>query len=179
MIDNFCETILSRLKKCLPAERPILLHEPFFDGNEWEYVKECIDTTIVSSVGDFVNKFEKMLVDFTGNKFAIATVNGTSALHIALMLAGVQKGDEVLVPALTFVATANAVVDIKLLQRPPVEVWEIIFNDVLDASTGHHRQHFFDPPLVLVAKADVRIQATSSVNNVEVDGGFDIILAPE
>jgi perosamine synthetase len=85
------------------------LHEPRFAGNEWAYLKECLDSTFVSSVGKFVDRFEADLAAFTGAKHAVAVVNGTAALHIALKLAGVQAGDEVLIPALTFVATANAV----------------------------------------------------------------------
>jgi perosamine synthetase len=88
----------------------VALHEPEFDGNEWDYVKECLDTNFVSSVGRFVDRFERDLERYTGSKHAIAVSNGTSALHISLLLAGVEQGDEVLVPALTFVATANAVV---------------------------------------------------------------------
>jgi aminotransferase in exopolysaccharide biosynthesis len=88
---------------------PVVLHEPSFNGNEWLYLKECLDSTFVSSVGKFVDRFEHDLVKFTGAKYAIAVVNGTAALHIALKLAGVQAGDEVLVPALTFIATTNAV----------------------------------------------------------------------
>ena len=89
--------------------RNVPLHEPSFDGNEWIYLKECLDSTFVSSVGKFVDRFESDLVNLTGAKNAIAVVNGTAALHIALKLAGVVSNDEVLVPALTFVATANAV----------------------------------------------------------------------
>lgn len=88
---------------------PSVLHEPIFNGNEWLYLKECLDSTFVSSVGKFVDRFEDDLAQFTGAKHAVAVVNGTAALHIALKLAGVQAGDEVLIPALTFVATANAV----------------------------------------------------------------------
>jgi perosamine synthetase len=88
---------------------PVALHEPSFSGNEWLYLKECLDSTFVSSVGKFVDRFELDLANFTGVKHAVAVVNGTAALHIALKLAGVQAGDEVLIPALTFVATANAV----------------------------------------------------------------------
>jgi perosamine synthetase len=86
------------------------LHEPEFDGNEWEYVKECIDSNYVSSVGKFVDKFERDLETYTGAKHAIAVSNGTAALHISLLLAGVEQGDEVLIPSLTFIATANAVI---------------------------------------------------------------------
>jgi len=88
---------------------PVTLHEPSFIGNEWLYLKECLDSTFVSSVGKFVDRFEYDLTKFTGAKYAIAVVNGTAALHIALKLAGVQTSDEVLVPAITFVATSNAV----------------------------------------------------------------------
>jgi perosamine synthetase len=85
------------------------LHEPRFRGNEWIYLKECLDSTFVSSVGKFVDRFEDELAAYTGAKRAIAVVNGTAALHISLILAGVEAGDEVLLPALTFIATANAV----------------------------------------------------------------------
>jgi perosamine synthetase len=87
----------------------VALHEPCFAGNEWAYVKECLDSTFVSSVGKFVDRFEAELAAFTGAKHAVAVVNGTAALHIALRLAGVRPNDEVIIPALTFVATANAV----------------------------------------------------------------------
>jgi perosamine synthetase len=88
---------------------PVALHEPSFDGNEWTYIKECLDSTFVSSVGKFVDRFELDLASYTGAKHAVAVVNGTAALHIALKLAGVRTGDEVLVPALTFIATTNAI----------------------------------------------------------------------
>ena len=88
---------------------PVALHEPCFAGNEWAYLKECLDSTFVSSVGKFVDRFEADLAAYTGAKYAVAVMNGTAALHVALRLAGVQPGDEVLIPALTFVATANAV----------------------------------------------------------------------
>lgn len=88
---------------------PVALHEPSFNGNEWKYLKECLDSTYVSSIGKFVDRFEYELSNFTGAKHVVAVVNGTAALHIALKLAGVKANDEVLVPALTFVATANAI----------------------------------------------------------------------
>lgn len=102
--------IVSLIKSCLPKTgKTIGLHEPCFFGSEWQYVKECLDTGWVSSVGKYVDKFEDMLAEFTGVKRAVAVVNGTSALHIALKLAGVEENDEVLIPAFTFIATANAV----------------------------------------------------------------------
>jgi aminotransferase in exopolysaccharide biosynthesis len=85
------------------------LHEPRFGGNEQRYVQECILSTFVSSVGTYVERFEHALANYTGARRAIAVVNGTAALQVALKLAGVQPNDEVIVPALTFVATANAV----------------------------------------------------------------------
>ncbi|MEE4257633.1 MAG: LegC family aminotransferase [Bacteroidales bacterium] len=87
----------------------IPLHEPRFIGNEKKYLSECIDTNFVSSVGEFVDRFEQKCAEYTGAKYAVAAMNGTSALHIALKLAGVQHGDEVITQALTFIATANAI----------------------------------------------------------------------
>ena len=87
----------------------IPLSVPEIRGNEWKYVKECLDTNWVSSVGSYVDRFEKMVAEQAGTKYAIATVNGTAALHIALLLAGVQADDEVVVPTLTFIAPANAI----------------------------------------------------------------------
>jgi len=91
------------------AARPVPLHVPTFAGKEWEYVKECIDTGWVSSVGAYVTRFEEDMARYTGAKHAVAVGTGTAALHIALLMAGVKAGDEVLCPSLTFVATANAV----------------------------------------------------------------------
>jgi len=102
------EEVLKAIRSVVGAGQ-ISLHEPSFEGNEWKYLKECLDSSYVSSVGKFVDQFEKDLAEFTGAKHAISVVNGTAALHIALRLAGVKAGDEVLIPALTFVATANAV----------------------------------------------------------------------
>ena len=91
------------------APRPVPLHIPTFGGNCWDYVKECLDTGWVSSVGSYVTRFEEDIAAYTGAKHAVAVVNGTAGLHIALMIAGVEPGDEVLSPSLTFVATANAI----------------------------------------------------------------------
>jgi perosamine synthetase len=87
----------------------VVLHEPRFNGNEWKYLKECLDSTFVSSVGKFVDRFESDLAEYTGARHVVAVINGTAALHVALRLAGVKAGDEVLIPTLTFIATANAV----------------------------------------------------------------------
>lgn len=87
----------------------IALHEPLFVGNEKQYIEECIDSTFVSSVGKFVDRFEEDMARFTGAKKAVVCVNGTNALHLALMLAGVKRNDEVITQPLTFIATANAI----------------------------------------------------------------------
>lgn len=87
----------------------IPLHAATFNGNEKKYLGECIDTTFVSSVGEFVNRFEKMVADFTGAKRAVVCVSGTNALHMALLLVGVELDDEVITQPLTFIATANAI----------------------------------------------------------------------
>lgn len=105
---RIAEQIVERIAAVV-GQGPQALHEPRFTGNEWVYLKECLDSTFVSSVGKFVDRFESDLASYTGARHAVAVVNGTAALHIALILAGVQRDDEVLMPALTFVATANAV----------------------------------------------------------------------
>lgn len=87
----------------------IPLHIPVFKGNEKKYLEECIDTTFVSSVGKFVDRFEEMMVNITNTKKAVAVVNGTAGIQVALKLAGVQSNDEIITQALTFVATANAI----------------------------------------------------------------------
>lgn len=85
------------------------LHAPCFIGNEKKYLAECVDTTFVSSVGQFVDRFEEKMAQYTGAARAVTCVNGTNALHLALLLVGVVRGDEVLTQALTFIATCNAI----------------------------------------------------------------------
>ncbi len=101
-IIHFIKSIYSK-KKFIP------LHEPRFTRHEKKYLNNCIDSTFVSSVGKYVDEFEKKIAKYTGAKYAIATTNGTSALHISLILAGVEKDDEVITQPLTFVATCNAI----------------------------------------------------------------------
>lgn len=96
------------IKKTFNSNQFIPLHEPKFVGNEKTYLNDCIDSTFVSSVGAYVDRFEKEFAHYVGSKYAIATVNGTSALHISLLLADVQSEDEVLTQPLTFIATLNA-----------------------------------------------------------------------
>lgn len=88
----------------------IPLHAPYFGGNEKKYLADTIDSTFVSSVGAYVNRFEEMMTEYTGAKYAVATTNGTTALQLSLIVAGVNSGDEVITQPLTFVATANAIV---------------------------------------------------------------------
>ena len=110
MTKTLINTIVEKIKKVLPKlSNSISLHEPYFVGNEWKYTKECLDSGWVSSVGKFVDRFEKDLANFTGAKHVVVTSNGTAALHMSLLLAGVKENDEVLVPTLTFVATCNAI----------------------------------------------------------------------
>lgn len=99
---------LVRLVRGIYGDAFIPLHRPVFEGNERQYLVDCIDSNFVSSVGAKVAEFEQQIAAFTGAKYAVATVNGTAALHAALLLAGVQRGDEVLSQALTFIATCNA-----------------------------------------------------------------------
>ena len=91
----------------------IPLSVPNLSGNEWKYIKDCLDTNWVSSVGSYVDRFEHSLVEFTGAKFAVSTVNGSAALHISMLLAGVEQDDHVILPNITFVASANTVTYLK------------------------------------------------------------------
>ena len=115
-IDKSCatmplsESILSVLRELLPPQRPIGLHEPSFGESEKSLTLNCLESGWVSSVGQYVDQFEQDLAIYTGIPHAIATVNGTAALHTCLILAGVINNDEVLLPALTFIGSANPVV---------------------------------------------------------------------
>jgi len=104
MIEKFCN-----LARNLYGDEFIPLHRPIFEGNERRYLVDCIDSNFVSSVGVKVTEFEEKIAEYTGAKYAVATVNGTAALHVAIELAGVNIGDEVLSQALTFIATCNAI----------------------------------------------------------------------
>ncbi|WP_036693409.1 LegC family aminotransferase [Pedobacter glucosidilyticus] len=110
---NTFQTVVNFIKQQFPNQDFIPLHEPKFIGNEKAYVLDAISSTFVSSVGAYVNKFEEMMCEITGAKHAIAIVNGTNALHLALLLADVQEDDEVLSQSLTFIATCNAISYIK------------------------------------------------------------------
>lgn len=109
MISTTYKKIVEFIKDLYPGQVPVPLHAPVFLGNEKKYLNECIDSTYVSYVGEYVAKFENRVCEFIGVKHAVAMVNGTTALQIALIIAGVKPGEEVLTQALTFVATANAI----------------------------------------------------------------------
>ena len=108
-MDTQFQPILDFIREKFPNEDFIPLHAPKFFGNERKYVLDTIDSTYVSTVGAYVTRFEQMMCKITGAKYAIATSNGTLALHLALVIAGVEHGDEVITQALTFIATANAI----------------------------------------------------------------------
>jgi aminotransferase in exopolysaccharide biosynthesis len=101
--------IIKSIRKVV-GKRKHHLHEPFFSGNEFKYLKKTITTNLVSSVGPFVKKFEDQITKFTKSKYTISVVNGTAALHLSLVASGVKNNDEVLVPTITFVGTVNAIV---------------------------------------------------------------------
>jgi len=105
MFENFIHFV----KDIYSTKELIPLHAPQFNGNEKKYLNECIDSTFVSSVGKFVDEFEEKIAKYTGARYAVATSNGTSALHISLLLANVTRNDEVITQPLTFVATCNAI----------------------------------------------------------------------
>jgi aminotransferase in exopolysaccharide biosynthesis len=107
-VTAIAEDFVSLVRQVVPGERATL-HEPVFGGNEKKYLLECIDSGYVSSVGEFVTRFEKDLATYVGAEYAVAVSNGTVGLQLALVASGVKPGQEVLVPALSFVATANAV----------------------------------------------------------------------
>jgi len=107
-IDHTSRDVIAFAKRIF-GEGFVPLHRPVFEGNERQYLVDCVDSNFVSSVGVKVSEFEKLVAEFTGSKHAIATVNGTAALHIAIKLAGVKPGDEVITQAVTFIATCNAI----------------------------------------------------------------------
>jgi dTDP-4-amino-4,6-dideoxygalactose transaminase len=110
MPEKSIEKLIAFVRETFGApEAFIPLHDPRFIGNEKKYLNDCIDSNFVSSVGEYVAKFEKACADYTGSEFAVAAMNGTAALHIALMLSGVNRDDEVITQPLTFIATANAI----------------------------------------------------------------------
>jgi perosamine synthetase len=108
-INTQFKPVVDFIKSVYKTDSFIPLHEPRFLGNEKKYLNECLDSTFVSSVGKFVDEFESKIADYSGAKYAVATSNGTSALHISLLISGVENGDEVITQPITFVATCNAI----------------------------------------------------------------------
>lgn len=140
--------LLEYIRTLYPSQNPIPLHAPVFLGREKQYLADCIDSTFVSYVGKYVTQFEEMTARYVGAKYAIAVVNGTAALQIALQVAGVERGDEVITQALTFAATANAIVhaggqpvfvdvDFDTMGMSPDKLADWLKkNTVMDAKTG-------------------------------------------
>jgi len=103
------QTVIEFIKSVYGQNKTIPLHEPKFSGNEKKYLNKCIESTFVSSVGQFVTEFEEKISKYTNAKYAVATTNGTSALHISMLLADVSQNDEVITQALNFVASSNSI----------------------------------------------------------------------
>lgn len=147
----FKETI-DFIKSKYPGKDFISLHEPHFNGNEKKYLIDCIDSTFVSSVGKYVNDFEEQIAAYTGAKYAVACVNGTAALHMALLVAGVEKNDIVITQPLSFIATCNAIayigasplfvdIDIDTLGLSPVKLREYLSeNAVVNGEITTHKK---------------------------------------
>ncbi|MEM9692219.1 MAG: aminotransferase class I/II-fold pyridoxal phosphate-dependent enzyme, partial [Myxococcota bacterium] len=106
---DIAETVVEVLRRALKPTGFVPLHEPQFEGEEWTYLKDCLDSGWVSSVGKYVDRFEAALCELTGAKRAVAVANGTAGLHVALIACGIDRDDEVLVPSITFAATAAAI----------------------------------------------------------------------
>lgn len=170
--------VVSFIHDLYRSDEFIPLHSPYFGGNEKKYLNECIDTTFVSSVGKFVDRFEEMITDFTGTEKAVVCVSGTNALHMAMLLVGVERDDEVLTQALTFIATCNAIsyigahpvfidVDKDTMGLSPkaVKAWleknaEIRNNECFNKNTGRRIKccipmHTFGHPVRIDELADI------------------------
>ncbi len=142
----------------------IPLSIPVITGNEWKYVKECLDTGWVSSKGKYVDLFEERVCEYTGAKYAVACINGTSALHISLLLAGVETGDEVLVPTLTFIAPVNV---IRYLNAIPVffDCEKSFFNiDVDKLENFCEEECEFDGEILINKKSNRKVKAVIPVH---------------
>ncbi len=151
-MDRLASQIITALSNALKPEKAIPLHEPFFLGKEKEYIIDCLETRYVSSIGSYVDRFERDLAAFTGHKHAVAVVNGTSALHASLVLSDVEPGDEVLIPSLTFVATANAVAYCKAVPH---------FVDSCETTLG-----IAPEPLEMYLKKITKIENNTCINKI-------------
>jgi aminotransferase in exopolysaccharide biosynthesis len=139
--------VVDLIRSQYPSKNFIPLHEPLFIGNEKKYVEECIDSTFVSSVGRYVDDFEKIIANYTGAKYGVAIVNGTGALHMAMLVAGVKRNDIVITQPLSFIATCNAIsyigashlfidVDIDTLGLSPLKLKEYLQQNAEKKSDG-------------------------------------------
>lgn len=133
----------------ISTEEMIPLSVPNIGGNEWEYIKDCLDTGWVSSVGSYVNRFEADMAKFTGAKYAVACVNGTAALHLSMQLAGALRGDYIIVPNITFIASCNAIhytgADPLMIDIDP-DTWQMdlnILEDFLETKTYQKNNQTF------------------------------------
>lgn len=154
-MNNF-QDIVDFIKTLYPNQNPVPLHAPVFMGKEKEYLIDCIDSTFVSYKGKYVDKFEEMTTEFTGAKYAVAVVNGTAALQVALQIAGVEYGDEVITQPLTFVATANAIshcgakpvfvdVDLDTMGMSPEKLDNWLKHNTKQIKHSQPSQHFSKP----------------------------------
>lgn len=146
-MSNHYQDVILFIRSLYQTTDFIALHEPKFAGNEKAYLIDCIDSTYVSSVGKYVDRFEQLVAEYTGVKYAIATVNGTAALHIALKLAGVNQDDEVITQPLSFIATCNAIsycgakpvfvdVDLDTLGMSPVSLRAFLYANATKTTLG-------------------------------------------
>jgi perosamine synthetase len=146
MINQY-QSVIDFVRTLYQSKDFIPLHEPKFIGNEKTYLNDCVDSTFVSSVGKYVERFEQMVAEYTGAKYAIATVNGTAALHVALKLVGVQRDDEVITQPLSFIATCNAIsycgarpvfvdVDLETLGMSPLSLKVFLSGNAIKTSEG-------------------------------------------
>ena len=146
-MSNKYQNVVDFIRGLYKTSEFIPLHEPKFVGNEKAYLIDCIDSTFVSSVGKYVDRFEQLVAEYTGVKYATATVNGTAALHIALELVGVGYGDEVITQPLSFIATCNAIsycgakpifidVDLDTIGMSPVSLKKFLSENATKTSTG-------------------------------------------
>jgi perosamine synthetase len=179
--DHHLQAIVDVIRGRYGEEGSIPLHAPVFGGREQDYLRECVESTFVSSVGPFVDRFEQMMRDLTGAAAAVAVVNGTAALHMCLILAGVEPGDEVVTQPLTFVATCNAIahqhatptfvdVDANTLGMSPEALWhflqahgERVSDGVRNRQTGRRiaavmPMHVFGFPLQIEAIAEICLE---------------------
>ena len=151
----------------------IPLSVPNISGNEWKYIKECLDTNWVSSVGSFVDRFEQSVAEYTGSKYAVSTVNGTAALHISLILAGVVEDDYVILPNITFVASANSVNYVKanpLLIDVDVNTWQMdldILEDFLKSKTFQRNDTCYYAENKRVIRAIMPVHVLGNMCNME------------